>query len=169
MAKPLAGVRVLEMGTFITGPAAGMLLADLGAEVIKLEQPGTGDPFRAFKGGLYSPHFQTYNRNKQSVELNTKQAEDLEALDELVLRVTEALRSHSPRITLPYCVFNGGTDAWLDIGNKSVGVAALQAYLNIPAANSLHVGDQVRFLRSCCVLLCRVVLFGVVLYGGGVL
>lgn len=66
-----------------------------------------------------------------------------EALDELVLRVTEALRSHSPRITLPYCVFNGGTDAWLDIGNKSVGVAALQAYLNIPAANSLHVGDQV--------------------------
>jgi IMP and pyridine-specific 5'-nucleotidase len=67
-----------------------------------------------------------------------------EALDELVLRVTEALRTHQPRITLPYCVFNGGTDAWLDIGNKSVGVAALQAYLNIPQAHCLHVGDQVR-------------------------
>jgi len=84
MAKPLAGVRVLEMGTFITGPAAGMLLADLGAEVIKIEQPGTGDPFRAFKGGLYSPHFQTYNRNKQSIELNTKLPEDLDRFDDLL-------------------------------------------------------------------------------------
>lgn len=66
-----------------------------------------------------------------------------EALDELVLRAMEALRGHTPRITLPFCVFNGGTDAWLDIGNKSVGVAALQAYLDIPQANCLHVGDQV--------------------------
>src|SRR5690606_35064561 len=72
MAKPLKVVRVLDMGTFITGPAAGVLLADLGAEVIKVEMPGTGDPFRAFKGDLYSPHYQTYNRNKKSIELNTK-------------------------------------------------------------------------------------------------
>ena len=83
MAKVLRDVRVLEMGTFITGPAAGMLLGDLGAEVIKIEHP-EGDPFRAFKGGLYSPHFQTYNRNKKSVTLNTKQAEDLAVLDRLV-------------------------------------------------------------------------------------
>jgi crotonobetainyl-CoA:carnitine CoA-transferase CaiB-like acyl-CoA transferase len=52
MARPLQGVRVLDMGTFITGPAAGMLLADLGAEVIKVEMPGTGDPFRDLKGEL---------------------------------------------------------------------------------------------------------------------
>src|SRR5215207_6225943 len=84
MAKPLAGIRVLDMGTFITGPAAGMLLADLGAEVIKIEQPETGDPFRAFRGGLYSPHFQTYNRNKKSVTLNTKKADDAAVFDELV-------------------------------------------------------------------------------------
>ena len=42
MSKVLEGVTVLEQGTFITGPAAGMLLADLGARVIKIEQPGTG-------------------------------------------------------------------------------------------------------------------------------
>ena len=71
-ARPLAGVTVLEMGTFITGPAAGMLLADLGADVIKVEQPGTGDPFRSFKGELYSPHFQTYNRNKRSIAIDPK-------------------------------------------------------------------------------------------------
>ncbi|HEX2547954.1 MAG TPA: CoA transferase, partial [Ramlibacter sp.] len=57
MIKVLEGVRVLEHGTFITGPAASMLLADLGADVVKVELPGTGDPFRAFKGGLYSPHY----------------------------------------------------------------------------------------------------------------
>ena len=84
MQKVLSGIRVLEQGTFITGPAAGMFLADLGAEVIKIEQPGTGDPFRAFRGGLYSPHFQTYNRNKRSITLNTKLPEDAAVFDELV-------------------------------------------------------------------------------------
>lgn len=83
-ARPLAGVIVLEMGTFITGPAAGMLLADMGADVIKVEQPGTGDPFRSFKGELYSPHFQTYNRGKRSVTIDPKNPEDLAVLDRLV-------------------------------------------------------------------------------------
>jgi crotonobetainyl-CoA:carnitine CoA-transferase CaiB-like acyl-CoA transferase len=84
MIKVLEGVRVIEQGTFITGPAASMLLADLGADVIKVEQPVTGDPFRAFKGGLYSPHFQTYNRNKRSITLDLKQAADREAFDALI-------------------------------------------------------------------------------------
>ena len=84
MQKVLSGIKVLEQGTFITGPAAGMFLADLGAEVIKVEQPGSGDPFRAFRGGLYSPHFQTYNRNKRSITLNPKLPEDAAVFDELV-------------------------------------------------------------------------------------
>ena len=84
MGKVLEGIRVIEQGTFITGPAAGMLLADLGADVIKVEQPGTGDPFRAFKGELYSPHFQTYNRNKRSVALDTRNPDDLRVFDQLI-------------------------------------------------------------------------------------
>ncbi|MEX0623973.1 CaiB/BaiF CoA transferase family protein [Saccharospirillum sp.] len=84
MIKVLEGITVIEQGTFITGPAAGMLLADLGANVIKVEMPGTGDPFRAFKGGLYSPHYQTYNRNKRSIALNTKQPDDLAIFDDLI-------------------------------------------------------------------------------------
>lgn len=84
MQKVLSGIKVLEQGTFITGPAAGMFLADLGAEVIKVEQPGSGDPFRAFRGGLYSPHFQTYNRNKRSITLNPKLPDDAAVFDELV-------------------------------------------------------------------------------------
>ncbi|MGZ5792387.1 MAG: CaiB/BaiF CoA transferase family protein [Croceibacterium sp.] len=98
MAKPLKGIRVLDMGTFITGPAAAMLLADLGAEVIKVEQPGTGDPFRAFNGDLYSPHFQTYNRNKKSVELNTKDAGDLAKFDELVASADVFIQNFRPGV-----------------------------------------------------------------------
>ncbi|HYE28560.1 MAG TPA: CoA transferase, partial [Allosphingosinicella sp.] len=98
MAKVLRDVRVLEMGTFITGPAAGMLLGDLGAEVIKIEHPEAGDPFRAFKGGLYSPHFQTYNRNKKSVTLNTKQAADLAELDRLVAGADVFIQNFRPGV-----------------------------------------------------------------------
>ncbi|MFC3098275.1 CaiB/BaiF CoA transferase family protein [Alteraurantiacibacter palmitatis] len=98
MARPLAGLRVLDMGTFITGPACGMLLADLGAEVIKVEMPETGDPFRAFKGDLYSPHFQTYNRGKKSITLNTKLPEDLAAFDELVKGADVFIQNFRPGV-----------------------------------------------------------------------
>jgi len=98
MAKVLNGVTVLEMGTFITGPAAGMLLADLGANVIKVEQPETGDPFRSFKGGLYSPHFQTYNRNKRSITLDTRQAKDLARFDELVSGADVFIQNFRPGV-----------------------------------------------------------------------
>jgi crotonobetainyl-CoA:carnitine CoA-transferase CaiB-like acyl-CoA transferase len=84
MTQVLKGLRVVEHGTFITGPAASMLLADMGAEVVKVELPGTGDPFRAFKGGLYSPHYQTYNRNKHSVALDTRKDADRETFDRLI-------------------------------------------------------------------------------------
>ncbi|RJP65610.1 MAG: CoA transferase [Comamonadaceae bacterium] len=84
MTQVLKGLRVVEHGTFITGPAAAMVLADMGAEVVKVELPGTGDPFRAFKGGLYSPHYQTYNRNKHSVALDTRKDADRETFDKLI-------------------------------------------------------------------------------------
>jgi crotonobetainyl-CoA:carnitine CoA-transferase CaiB-like acyl-CoA transferase len=72
------------MGTFITGPAAAMYLGDLGADVIKVERPGVGDPFRSFKGGLYSPHYQTYNRNKRAITLDTTKDDDRRVFHELI-------------------------------------------------------------------------------------
>lgn len=67
---PLDGVRVVEFGRFITAPYAAMLLADLGADVVKVESP-TGDPFRAWPDGR-SPRFAAYNRGKRSVVVNPR-------------------------------------------------------------------------------------------------
>src|SRR5208282_4198944 len=83
VAGVLNGIRVVEQGTFITGPCAGMMLADLGADVIKVESP-EGDPYRAYQGGHYSPHFQAYNRNKRSIALDMKRAADCEVFATLV-------------------------------------------------------------------------------------
>ena len=71
---PLAGIRVLEMANFISGPYASMLLGDLGADVIKVELPGSGDPFRKWGGhkGGARPQFLAYNRGKRSVTLNVQ-------------------------------------------------------------------------------------------------
>jgi len=96
--KPLRNIRVVEMGTYITGPAAAMQLADLGADVIKVERPGEGDPFRAFKGGLYSPHFQTYNRNKRSIALDTRLSEDLAVFNALIERADVFIQNFRPGV-----------------------------------------------------------------------
>jgi len=70
--KPiLTGVKVLEFGSYIAGPLAAMLLADQGAEVIKVERP-TGDPYRKMPG------FVVWNRGKRSITLDLKQAEGQE-------------------------------------------------------------------------------------------
>jgi len=98
MIKVLQGLKVVEQGTFITGPAAGMLLGDLGADVVKVEVPNTGDPFRAFKGGLYSPHFQTYNRNKRSITLDTKSSADREVFDALIADADVYIQNFRPGV-----------------------------------------------------------------------
>ncbi len=77
MSGPLAGHRVVEMANFISGPYAAMLLADLGADVVKVELPGTGDPFRAWGEylGEIRPQFAAYNRGKRSVTIDVRRAE----------------------------------------------------------------------------------------------
>ncbi len=75
---PLAGVRVLDLGRHLAGPTCGMLLGDLGADVIKIEKPGSGEDGRSsgppFFDGV-SAFFLSANRNKRSVALDIKQTE----------------------------------------------------------------------------------------------
>ena len=82
--KLLRGFTVLDLGTFITAPYAAMLLAELGADVIKVERPEGGDPFRWFAGGLSSPHFQAHNRHKRSVALDYTTPDGLKLLHSLI-------------------------------------------------------------------------------------
>jgi formyl-CoA transferase len=82
--KVLDGIKVLELGTTLTAPFAGMLLADLGADVVKIENPEGGDHFRSFRGALYSPQFIAYNKNKRSVTLDLRSAEGKATLWELI-------------------------------------------------------------------------------------
>jgi len=95
MQSALTGIRIVEQGTFITGPCAGMLLADLGADVIKIESPD-GDPYRSYQGGQYSPHFQAYNRNKRSLALNMKQPGDSELFRTLIREADVYIQNFRP-------------------------------------------------------------------------
>lgn len=81
MATPLEGVRVVEMANVISGPFTGMLLADLGAEVIKVELPGKGDVFRQWAGdsSKMSPPFAAFNRRKRSVTIDVHDPDGVEA------------------------------------------------------------------------------------------
>ena len=85
---PLDGVRVIEVGQALAGPLAGAIMADMGADVIKVEKPDGGDDARGWgppfaADGVTSLYFHGQNRNKRSITLDLKKAEDVEALHRL--------------------------------------------------------------------------------------
>jgi IMP and pyridine-specific 5'-nucleotidase len=85
-------------------------------------------------------------RKKRSVGLVPTSVASMtrESLDESVLRVQESIFKMNSGLgpVPPFCAFNGGRDAWVDVGNKRVGVVVLCAYLGIPPKAALHIGDQ---------------------------
>src|ERR1700689_2250816 len=92
---PLAGVRVLELTRILAGPWAGQLLADLGADVIKVERQGAGDDTRAWGppfveaadgGHLSAAYFHSTNRGKRSIELDFSAAEGQRLVKKLAAR-----------------------------------------------------------------------------------
>ncbi len=72
---PLAGLRVVEMGQLIAGPFCGQLLGDMGAEIIKIEPPGAGDPMRAWGRGDAALWWEVIARNKKSVSIDLRVSE----------------------------------------------------------------------------------------------
>src|SRR5262245_13590620 len=92
------GVRVVELSTVITAPLAGMMLADLGAEVIKGEHPQGDDPFRTVRGAQYSPNFVAYNRVKRSIQLDLRADPGRSILLNLLPRPDIPLENYRPGI-----------------------------------------------------------------------
>jgi crotonobetainyl-CoA:carnitine CoA-transferase CaiB-like acyl-CoA transferase len=101
--RPLAGLLVLDLSQFLAGPSAAMRLADLGARVIKIERPGTGDLCRqlyisnlALDGD--STLFHSINRNKESYAADLKRPTDLAAVKELVARADVLIQNFRPGV-----------------------------------------------------------------------
>jgi formyl-CoA transferase len=97
-AGPLAGVRVLELGSLIAGPFCGRILADFGAEVLKIEPPGSGDPLRTWSvvtehGSLWA---MTQSRNKQSVTVDLRTAEGRDIVRRLALESQVVIENFRP-------------------------------------------------------------------------
>lgn len=97
---PLSGVRVVDLTRILAGPFCTQLLGDLGAEVIKIETPGVGDPIReqgGMKDGL-SYYFAGFNRNKRSVTLNLRKPEGMEALRRLLATADVLVENYRPTV-----------------------------------------------------------------------
>src|ERR1700704_1319404 len=96
---PLAGVRVLDLSRVLAGPYCSMVLADLGADVVKLERPGTGDPTRAwgppFREGE-SAYYLCVNRGKRSVTVDLADPAGIEVARRLALQADVVVESFAP-------------------------------------------------------------------------
>jgi len=94
----LAGLRVIEMGQLIAGPFAGKTLGDFGAEVIKIEPPGSGDPLRGWrllKAGT-SVWWQVQSRNKRSVAIDLRQPEGQQLARQLIAEADVLIENFRP-------------------------------------------------------------------------
>ena len=93
---PLAGLRVLDLSRMVAGALVGVVLADFGADVVKVEQPGTGDPLRTWTTGGEPFWWKVYARNKRLITLNLKVPRGREILAQLLPRFDVAVESFTP-------------------------------------------------------------------------
>jgi crotonobetainyl-CoA:carnitine CoA-transferase CaiB-like acyl-CoA transferase len=108
-AGPLVGVRVLDLTRLVSGAQFGVILADLGADVIKVERPGVGDPFR--HSGGHDAHWRAYARNKRSVTLDVRDERGRDLLFRLVEQSDVLSENFAPGVLERLC---GGPESLLD-------------------------------------------------------
>lgn len=166
MTTALEGIKIIEFTSYVSGPFAGVLLADLGADVIKVEPPGKGDPFRGWGAAEYSATFGSVNRNKKSVVLDLKSDAGMEmamklmddadvvienfrpgALERLGLGY-QALSARNPRLV--YCSITGfgstgpyAKRACYDtVGQSMSGLLGLLTDFENPAPMGISLSDH---------------------------
>ena len=99
--QPLAGIRILDFSQIMMGPVATQLLADHGADVLKIERPGTGDIFRhsiVDPDGTEHPAFGAVNRNKRSLVIDVRAPEGLALIDDLVRVADVVVNNYRPGV-----------------------------------------------------------------------
>ena len=142
MKGSLEGIRVLELGNFISGPYGAMLLADMGAEVIKVENPKGGDPFRGWDFGGDQPNFWAYNRGKKSVTLNLQTPEGKEVFYGLVKKADVVMENYRPGVTKKLAI---DYDTLRKINERIIccsisGTGPTGPYVNRPAYDTVGQG-----------------------------
>ncbi len=164
MTGPLAGVRIVDCTSMISGPMATMLLGDQGADVIKVEAPGTGDLVRQMGAGKrgMAPTFATVNRNKRSIILNLRETRGRELLEQLVAGADIFVQNFRPgtaermgigeavlrraRPDLIYVSINGFGDTG-PYANKRVYDPLIQALSGLAAIQADRETGRPRMLR----------------------
>jgi crotonobetainyl-CoA:carnitine CoA-transferase CaiB-like acyl-CoA transferase len=137
---PLEGVRVIEFSQMVMGPSCGMILADLGADVIKVEPP-KGDRTRFFKS-VASGFFNTYSRNKRSVVIDTATPEGRETARELIVRADVLIENFRPGLLARY-----GLDyETLAPDAPRLIYCSLKGYLPGPYENRLALDEVVQMM-----------------------
>lgn len=138
--QPLDGVRILELSHMVMGPTCGMILADLGAEVIKVEPPG-GDRTRQLTG-LGVGFFRTFNRNKKSIVVDLNTAEGQEMVKKLIPHFDVLLENFRPGLMAKF-----GLDyESLSAINPRLIYASLKGFLPGPYENRLALDEVVQFM-----------------------
>ena len=98
MGGALAGIKIIEAASYVTGPFAAQLLADLGAEVIKVEEPKRGDPFRGWGERNYAATFCSLNRNKKSVTVDFRTDDGRDVLIKLLSGADVFIQNFRPGV-----------------------------------------------------------------------
>ncbi len=147
---PLKGLRVIELGVLLAGPFCGQILGDLGAEVIKVEPPGQGDPLRDWgtvKKDGHGVWFPIVARNKKCITLDLRQAEGQEVLKDLVKEADFLLENFRPgtleKWGLGYDVLSAINPGLIMIRVSGYG----QTGPNSPKAGYASVGEAMGGLR----------------------
>ena len=102
MSGALSGIKIVETASYVTGPFASQLLADMGAEVIKIEEPKRGDPFRGWGERNYAATFCSLNRNKKSVTLDLRTEEGRDVVLELAKNADALIQNFRPGVMEKY-------------------------------------------------------------------
>lgn len=171
---PLAGIRVVEMGQLIAGPFCGQLLGDMGAEIIKIEPPGQGDPMRVWGRGDYPLWWEVVARNKKAVSANLRISEGQALARRLIVTADilienfrpgtlekwglspEALHAENPRLIIVRVSGYGQTGPYSDragfggIGEAMGGWRAIVGDPDRPASRmGVSIGDSLAATFGC--------------------
>ncbi len=178
---PLAGLRVVELANYVTGPYAAALLADMGADVVKVEERTQGDPFRGWGKGGYSPTFRSVNRGKRSLGVDLRKEAGRAVVLALTDRADVLIENYRPGVVdrlglgyeavaarnqrIVYCSISGfgsrgpyrDRPGYDTVGQAMSGLLGLLTDLDAPRPMGISLSDHITGVFACYGILAALV------------